>query len=163
MPDVSPKFGFAVAQHRAGNFDQAEAIYREVIERDPNGTDPHRADALHLLGLIAFEAGYHEAAGALIAAAIEIGGPAPVYCANLGIALGRQGKLNEAIACFRQALKGNPDDGKTSARLGSALLAQGCPREAAEAFRLSLRLDPGAAETHFELGNALHAMGAFEE
>jgi tetratricopeptide (TPR) repeat protein len=163
MPDVSPRFSFAVAQHRAGNFGQAEAIYREIIERDPKGTDPRHADALHLLGLIAFEGGFHQVAGALIAAAIEIGGPAPMYCANLGIAFGRQGKLNEAIACFRQALKGNPNDGNINARLGSALLAQGRPREAAEAFRLSLRFQPGSALTHFELGNALHATGAFEE
>jgi tetratricopeptide (TPR) repeat protein len=163
MPVVSPKFSSAVAQHRAGNFGQAEAMYREVIACDPNGIDPHHADALHLLGLIASEAGYHEAASALIASAIRLGGPAAVYCANLGIALGRQGKLSQAIACFRQALKGNPSDGKTYARLGSALLRQGQLREAADAFRSSLRLDPGQAETHFELGNALHAIGALEE
>jgi len=162
MPVVSPNFSLAVAQHRAGNLGQAEIIYREVIARDPDRNDPHHADALHLLGLIASEAGCHEAAGELIARAIGLGGPAPVYCVNLGIALSRQGKLSEAIACFRQALKGNPD-GKTYARLGGALLAQGSPHEAAEAFRSSLRLDPGQAEAHFELGNALHATGAFEE
>jgi tetratricopeptide (TPR) repeat protein len=163
MPVVSPKFSFAVDQHRAGNLGQAEALYREVIACDPNAKDPHHADALHLLGLIASEAGYHEAASALIVRAIEIGGPAPLYCVNLGIALGRQGKFSEAAACFRQALEANPGDGKTHARLGSALLAQGRLREAAESFRSSLRSDPRVAETHFELGNALHAMNSLEE
>ena len=163
MPVVSQRFSYAVAQHQAGNFAKAETIYREVIARDPRGADPHHADALHLLGLIASETGRHEAASALIVRAIEAGGPAPVYCVNLGIALSRQGKISQAVACYRQALQSSPFDAKTHARLGSALLAQRRLQEAAEAFRASARLAPAEAETHFELGNALHAMGAYEE
>jgi Flp pilus assembly protein TadD len=66
MPVVSPKFLFAVAQHQSGALASAEAIYREVIAADPN-----HPDALHLLGLIASEAGRHETAAALIVKAIE--------------------------------------------------------------------------------------------
>ena len=75
MPGVYPKFSYAVAQHRAGNFQQAECIYRAVIAADPGGRDPHHADALHLLGLIASETGQHQAATALIVQAIQVGGP----------------------------------------------------------------------------------------
>ena len=159
MPGVSPKFSFAVAQHRAGNYRQAESIYCEVLARDPRGRDPNHADALHLLGLIASEAGQHDAAAALIVKAIRIRGPEPVFCANLGVALSRQGKLDEAVACYRQALHGAPNDAKTYARLGRALMSQGHPEKAAEAFRASARLDPDEAEAHFELGNTLHASG----
>ena len=70
MPGVSPKFSLAVAQHQAGNYRQAERIYRQLLAGDPG--DPHRADALHLLGLIASEAGQHEAAAALIVKAIHL-------------------------------------------------------------------------------------------
>jgi tetratricopeptide (TPR) repeat protein len=163
MPVVSQRLSYAVAQHQAGNLAKAEAIYRELIARAPRGPDPHHADALHLLGLIASEAGRHEAASALIVRAIEAGGPSPVYCVSLGIALSRQGKIGHAVACYRQALQSSPLDGKTYALLGSALLAQHRLQEAAEAFRASARLAPAEAETHFELGNTLHAMGSYEE
>jgi tetratricopeptide (TPR) repeat protein len=163
MPSVSPKFSVAVAQHRAGNYRQAESIYRDLIARDPHRRDPHHADALHLLGLIASEAGRHDAASAFIVKAIQLGGAIPLYCANLGVALYRQGKVEQAIACYRQALKGDPLDSRTHARLGRALLSQGRLEEAAGAFRVSANLAPEVAETHFELGNTLHAIGRYEE
>lgn len=162
MPVVSPRFSAAIAQHQAGNYAQAEKVYRELIAGDPDRADPHHADALHLLGLIASEVGRHNTAAALIARAIELAGPAPVYCANLGIALFRQGKVRQAIACYRQALKGNASDAVTYARLGGALLRQGRLPEAAEALRASARLAPEDANTRFELGNALHAMGDYQ-
>ena len=161
MPGVSPKFSLAVAQHKAGNYRQAESIYRQLLAGDPR--DPNRADALHLLGLIASEAGQHEAAAALIVKAIHLRGPEPVYCSNLGVALSRQGKQEEAIACYRQALRMLPGDAKTHARLGRSLMSQGRLQQAAEAFRDSARLAPDAAETHFDLGNTLHAAGQYEE
>ncbi len=163
MPGVSPKFSFAVAQHKAGNFQQAESIYREMLVQDPQGRDPNHADALHLLGLIASESGQHDAAAALIVRAIQMHGPKAVYCSNLGVALGRQGKLDEAVACYRQALQAAPEDAKTYARLGRTLMSQGHLEQAAEAFRASARFEPEAAETHFELGNTLHAAGQYEE
>src|SRR5579863_420213 len=135
MPGVSHSFSYAVAQHKAGNLSLAESVYREVISRDPDRGDPHHSDALHLLGLIASEGGDDAAAVALIVRAIETGGPAPVYCSNLGVALSRQGKLDQAVACYRQALKGAPEDIKTQLRLGRTLLSQGRPEDAADVFR----------------------------
>ena len=158
MPSVSRRFSHAVAQHRAGNYTQAEAICRETI-----AGDPHHSDALHLLGLIASDAGRHDAAAALVAAAIQIAGPLPAYCSSLGVILSRQGKIEQAIACYRQALKGTPGDGKTRFRLGQALLSLSRLEEAAVEFRASARFAPDSAETHFELGNTLHAIGRYEE
>src|SRR5258706_4623347 len=163
MPGVSPKFAFAVAQHRSGNYHQAESIYRDMLTHDPYGKDPNHADALHLLGLISSEAGQHVTAAALIVRAIQMQGPKPVYCSNMGVALSRQGKLDEAIACYKQALRAAPGDANTYARLGRTLLSLGRLDQAAEAFRASARLAPDAAETHFELGNTLHAAGQYEE
>jgi tetratricopeptide (TPR) repeat protein len=163
MPGVSPRFAFAVAQHRSGNYQQAESVYRELLAGDPHGRDPNHADVLHLLGLIASEAGQHDAAAALIVRAIQMQGPKSVYCSNLGVALGRQGKLDEAVACYKQALRAAPGDANTHARLGRALYSQGRLDQAAEAFRASARLAPNAAETYFELGNTLHAAGQYEE
>ena len=48
---------FAVEHHNAGRLDQAEDIYREILE-----IEPENPSALHLLGVIAHQVGESEAA-----------------------------------------------------------------------------------------------------
>ena len=60
--------------------------------------------------------------------------------ARLGVTLEAQGKLDEAIAEFREAIRLRPDDAHVHTRLGVALEAQG------NAFRKALDLaSPGSA------------------
>ena len=154
MRRVTPDFAQALARHRAGQLQQAETIYRAVLDRDP-----HHADALHLLGLIASENGKHQTAAMLIVRAIQLRGPEPVYCANLGVALSREGKFEQAIACYRQALQGNPSDAETWARLGRAQFGMGNFEEATIAFERSILQTPGDAEIHYELAAVFRGRG----
>ena len=85
MPGVYSKFSFAVAQHRAGNFQQAESIYRALIAADPGGRDPYHADALHLLGSL-IQSDDPEQSLQLMRRAVEIG--AQVVEVRSGAALG---------------------------------------------------------------------------
>ena len=62
--------------------------------------------------------------------------------ANLGVALMRQGKLDEAIAEYREAIRLRPDDGPTHFNLGTALGRQG---KLDEADRRVPRGDPAPA------------------
>jgi cytochrome c-type biogenesis protein CcmH/NrfG len=56
----------AVAKHQAGLHREAEAMYRQVLERDR-----HHPDALHLLGLLAHETGDSHNGVELIRRAIQ--------------------------------------------------------------------------------------------
>ncbi len=56
----------AVSHHQAGQLQQAERIYREILSHEP-----HNPDALHLLGIATFETGNNEAAAELIGKAIQ--------------------------------------------------------------------------------------------
>ena len=47
----------ALQYHRAGDFERASQIYRQIIAADPNAVD-----ALHLLGAIALQTGKYEIA-----------------------------------------------------------------------------------------------------
>jgi tetratricopeptide (TPR) repeat protein len=144
----------AIRFHRAGNVKGAEAEYRRILRRDPGN-----AEALHLLGLIAAQAGELPTAAALIAKAIEIHGPAPAFCENLAAVFEGMGQPDSAAICYQQAVSAGAARPELFYRLGANLLQAGQPGPAAGAFERALRLDPEFPEALFQLGNAFHQMG----
>ena len=91
MATIPEALAVAVRYHQSGNLQQAEAIYRQILQ-----VDPSNADALHLLGVIAGQVGKHDLAVAYISQAIRLRPSDPVLHYNLGKALQDQGKLVEA-------------------------------------------------------------------
>ena len=149
-------FSRAVELHRSGRLGDAERMYRKILV-----FDPHHADSLHLLGLVASEAGQHDTAAALISRAIQAAGPVAMYCSNLGLVFGRMGKPEQAIACYRQALRNNPADPGTHARLGRLLLESKDFTAARVSLEKSLALQPQAA-VFCDLGTVLFAQQEFD-
>jgi serine/threonine-protein kinase len=78
---------------------------------------------------------------------------------NLGVALAGQGKLDEAITEFREALRLKPDYPEAHNNLGNALPDQGKLDEAIAESREALRLRPDYADAHITLGAALESLG----
>ena len=74
-PDLAARLGQALALHRQGRLDEAEALYRAVLAMVPDS-----ADALHLLGVIALQRRDFEAAVRLIGEALQLN---PNYAAAL--------------------------------------------------------------------------------
>ena len=56
----------ALAHHRAGQLQQAEAIYRQILRSQPD-----HPDALHLLGVVALQAGRNDTAVMYIVLALH--------------------------------------------------------------------------------------------
>ena len=79
---------------------------------------------------------------------------------NLGNALAQlPGRLPDAIAEYRAALRINPDSGEAHANLGLALVNSGGPlQDAVAEYEAGLRINPNLAEAHYNLGNALLQM-----
>jgi protein O-GlcNAc transferase len=103
MATISEALAVAVRYHRSGNLQQAEAIYRQILQADPN-----HADALQLLGVIAAQAGRFELAVQYISRAIRKRPSDPTFHNNLGNALKGQGRLAEAIANIKRPSASNP-------------------------------------------------------
>ena len=61
---------------------------------------------------------------------------------NLGEALSKEGKWNEALAAFRIAVEHTPDDDRDHSNVGAALIMLNRPEEAEEPFRRALALNP---------------------
>src|SRR5436190_10359185 len=105
-----------MGHHQAGRFAQAESLYRQVLAKNPN-----HDGALHLLGVLALQVNRADLATEFLSRAVALQPTIPAYQSNLGNALTTQGKLDEAIACYRRALALNPDLADTHNNLGIAL------------------------------------------
>jgi predicted O-linked N-acetylglucosamine transferase (SPINDLY family) len=192
MPTVPEALAFAVQEHQAGRLQEAETIYRQILQ-----VEPHHADAWHLLGVIGSQRGDHQRAVDFISRALK-SRPAwaeahynlgnawralrrllqavdcyhralelkPDYTeahVNLGNALKDQGNLDAAVACYLRALQLNPHLAVVHSNLGNVLQDQGNLDAAVASYRRALSLQPDYAEAHNNLGQALQKQGKSEE
>ncbi len=178
----------AIALHRSGRLDQAEAAYREILDADPNDADAH-----HLLGVIANQRGDFSRAIEHISWALALAPTAAIYLVNLGEAYRRGGQPGpaakryhdalaldsalaephhglaelafaaadyvQAAAHYRSALARRPDDAELAFRLGVSLRAAEAWPAAERAFVAALTLDPMLAEAHANLADLLRRRG----
>ncbi|MFC1516736.1 tetratricopeptide repeat protein [Thermodesulfobacteriota bacterium] len=82
---------------------------------------------------------------------------------NLGFELYKQGRTEEAIEHYLQALRIKPDYGKAHNNLGLAFYEQGRTEEAIEHYLKVLQIRPDSAEAINNLGVALKKQGRKEE
>jgi tetratricopeptide (TPR) repeat protein len=147
-------FASAVQHHLNGGLDQAAKIYQAILARNPRHTD-----ALHLLGVVAYQQGNPQHACTLIGQAIALQPSVASYYANLAEVYRATGQLERAIACCRSALALQPDFPEAANNLGLALLAQGNAAAAIVQFQAALRARPDDALIHNNLGSALRLQG----
>ncbi|HCK15993.1 TPA: hypothetical protein DHW51_17855, partial [Candidatus Poribacteria bacterium] len=94
--DVEGKLQQAISLYQAGQLLQAEQICQQIL-RDY----PQDAEALHMLGVIAYQVGESKIATGLISQAIEIDSNQYVFFNSLGAALQKQGSLEESIQAYQ--------------------------------------------------------------
>ena len=157
-PGVPQLLAYGLKHHRAGRLGEAERVYRRILE-----LNPHHADSLHLLGMVAFQTGNCEAAAELISRAILQNGEDAMYFSNLGNVLQTQGRLEAAVDCYQRAIELNPASATAHGNLGLAWQFLGRLEDAARSFEEALKLDPGIAVVHTNLGNVRQAQGRLEE
>ena len=92
-----------VAYHREGRRADAQRVYRDILQHDP--TEPN---ALHLLGILAGEAGHFEAAVDLMRRALKRDSSNAQLHNNLGEALRNLDRYGDAFESYQRALKLDP-------------------------------------------------------
>ncbi len=144
----------AIEQHQAGNLDQAERIYLQILAKSPNDTN-----ILHLLGCVHLQRGEHRKAQNLIDQAIKINPSIASFHNNIGTTLLAQGKLKAAVTHYRQAVQLKPDYAQAYYNLGCALIELRRWRQAEAICRQGLKIQPHHFALWNNLGRALQEQG----
>src|SRR5262245_53575675 len=93
------KFQQALALHQNGQLGQAQTLYEEILN-----TEPDHSDALHLSGVIAFQTNNYQTALSLMDRAIKIRPDATFYY-NRGNVLHGLTQLDAAVASYNKAIR----------------------------------------------------------
>lgn len=136
--------------HRKGMHREAEAGYRRALEIHPDFPD-----ALHLLGVIAYQKGDHVAAESLIRRSVQVAPGIPVYHSSLGLVLLAMRRKLEAVSEFKIASEMNPTIPEFFTQLGAAYFQTEQLELAEQASRRAIALAPNNAEAYYNLGNSL--------
>ncbi|HUO08336.1 MAG TPA: tetratricopeptide repeat protein, partial [Phycisphaerae bacterium] len=147
----------ALRHQHAGNLKDAEQIYRQILQ-----VYPDQPDALHLLGMIAYQASAAGGGGGsalaeaegLVRRAIALS-PQPAFTLTLGGILLNAKRPDEAIQLYRDLLAANPTLPEAHTHLGIALCVARRHDEAIAPLEQSLQLDPNNPYTQGNLGIAL--------
>ena len=155
---VLPNLQSAIALHQKGQLGQAQAIYRQLL-----GTDPANADALHLLGVIAYQTGNHQAAIASYDKAITLKPEYAEAYSNRGIALQELKQLDAAVASCDKAIALKPDYAEAYYNRGISLEELKQFDAAIASYDKAITLKPEYAEAYSNRGNALQDLKRFDE
>lgn len=133
------------AYEREGDFEAAEARYRQAMELG-------FADAAASLGHVQRLLGREQDGLATLREAAAARPDSPYARRSLGVALAENGLYQPAEAEFRAAIALDPGDWEALTGLGNVLLESGRIPQAVESHRAALAARPGHAPAWFNLG-----------
>ncbi len=148
----------AMRAHQAGDLDEAERLYAEVLEL--HAAQP---DALHFLGVLAHQRGRSDEAVLLISSALKIIPRHPDAHNNLGNVHKECGRLADAERCYRKALACAPEHYQAQSNLAVVLEAQERLDQAFEAYSKLIQQAPTYAHGYYRLGLFLRNYAQSEE
>jgi predicted O-linked N-acetylglucosamine transferase (SPINDLY family) len=151
---LSDMVSLAQESHQAGDYPQAESLYRQILDINPNlaGVHNNLGSALELRGCV-------DEAVASYRRAIDLNPRFVEAHFNLGNVLQGQGRQKEAAACYQQAIALNPNFAEAYCNLGIALIELQRLDEALACFQRVVQLNPSSAEAQVNLAGGLRELG----
>jgi protein O-GlcNAc transferase len=148
----------AMAAHHAGKFDEAESLYRRVLN-----VDEKQFSVLQLLGILHAQRGNYPEAERHLHAALALNPNDAGAQFNYGnLLLGLQ-RFDEAFAVFGKALELNPALAEAQLNRGSILMSRKRFEEAIACFDAAIRINRNYAEAHCNRGHALEEIKRYDE
>jgi predicted O-linked N-acetylglucosamine transferase (SPINDLY family) len=156
MSEPQPQTLFERAQrlHAVGHLKEAEAIYRDILARNPMDVG-----TMHILGLALYQQDRRAEGIELIAQTVEMVPDNATFRFNYGNVL-LEGNAAAATAEYRRALELQPDYPDAMTNLAVSLCKQNKFEDAIVVSRLVLAQRPRSPEAMFNLAQALRGKGA---
>jgi len=155
---VDEAVAIAIQLHKDGRFEEANAVYTEILK-----VDSGNPRVLHFAGVLAHQLGRSADGAELIRKSLALVPDAADWHNNLGIVLQESGQLDDAIGVYHRAIALDPAHTNAYSNLGVLLRATGKPVEAEDAYRTAIRLDPQHVDAHTNLGVLLYSLKRREE
>jgi predicted O-linked N-acetylglucosamine transferase (SPINDLY family) len=138
----------------AQRWEQAQALYRQICDRDRLD-----AKAWAMLGMIHGRVNALEDAETCLTRALQLEPDNPDALSNLGLVFHRQGRALQAMQCYRKLLAQQPDHVETLFALGNACAQGDLLTEAQQCYEQALRQNPRHAGVLANLANVLAYQG----
>jgi len=150
LSDIDQIIATAAQYRKDGRLDQARALYEQVLERQKD-----HPDALHNLGLMAYEAQDWDTARTYIKRAIIAHPRVPEFYNTFGVVLAAAGLIDKALLAYTQATTLRPTYTDAYNNMALAVSLQGQHLKAIEYLKQALKLCPDSAVTYYNLANTL--------
>jgi len=148
----------ALALHQAGNFREAETLYRTIL-----ASNPHDINALNLLGTVLSQQDRHQEGLQWVEAAIALKPDFSDAYNNHGIMLEKLGRYEEALASCDKAIALDPNFVEAYSNRANAL--QGLKRydDALASCNQAIAINPCSPEAHNNRAHALQKLERYTE
>ena len=155
----------ALAAHKEGKLQDAERLYRSILQSYPNHPDANQnlgvLDTNKLIQL--YQNGQYDDAKKLAQSLAERLPKYPFAWSILGAIFGQTGMHTEALNANKTAVILSPQDAQVHYNLGITLKELGRLDEAEASYRQAIALQPDNAQAHNNLGLTLEALGRLDE
>jgi Flp pilus assembly protein TadD len=157
-PQLAALMDAAARAVDAGDDASAEPLFLQIV-----ALNPRDAEAWHMLAVVAIRSGRVAEAGERAERAHQLERRNHLYLNTLGVAYGEAQRLEEAVRCFRRALKERPDYADGHYNLGKVYRRLGNAPEAERSYLRARRLDPAKAEVANNLATLYSRQGRYED
>ncbi len=143
---------------RATNFDQAEKIYRQLLETDQADKEARLGLSFTLIKQTKLQEGYEEAAQVIAADSLN----ARAF-ALLGTALLRSGEFRNSVEALYTSAKFDPKQALAIAGLSEIEYFENRSRNAYDGFKRAIALDPNESDYYVSYARACSRMEYYTE
>ncbi len=156
--DIKTNENLALAYHKSGQLEKAEAVLKELAEITPEAATKYYSDIIKMYD----EAGRNENAIEAARKVIELNPKSEIAVFNLGIMFQKLKRYEEAIASFEQALQIKRDYDAAYYNIGLCYFNLKKNKEAIEAFKNYVALVPDNADAWLNIGVGYMQIKDFE-
>jgi Flp pilus assembly protein TadD len=154
---IDQALAMAAQAHNSGDWSKAEAIYRQILQMQPDNSA-----ALHNMGELAFRARKFEPAFDFLNRAVALEPTNANYINTLAVVLMSLGRQDESFEMCKRVVMLNPNHSNGHSNLAICLINRGMVNESLAHFNRAIELDPNNACAHDGLGLTLLMCGELQ-